>query len=229
MSQPNKVSHKLKDVVRRELALELDKDHQKADWGGRLTDEMLAYAAADAKVLLPLAEALTLKAKEAKLELAADIEGRAFPAVAWMANAGLPFDRKGWTEHLKELEQEKRLLTKELDELAPERPDGKSRNWNSHLQVKEAFELAGLKIPNIQGGERPRPAPSPAGAASAWRGSPSGSTHPCRVRVPTASSFPSPSCGSGAESAPVRCPWPPSTTRSWSSATSATRRRPRRG
>ena len=52
MSRPNKVSHKLKDVVRRELALELDKDHQKADWGGQLTDEMLAYAASDTKVLL---------------------------------------------------------------------------------------------------------------------------------------------------------------------------------
>jgi DNA polymerase-1 len=150
VSRPNRVSHKLKDVVRRELALELDKDHQKADWGGQLTNEMLAYAAADTKVLLPLAEALTLKAKEAKLELAAEIEGRAFSAIAWMANAGLPFDREGWTEHLKELEQEKRLLTKELDELAPERPGGKARNWNSHLQVKEAFELAGVKLPNIQ-------------------------------------------------------------------------------
>ena len=63
MSRPNKVSHKLKDVVRRELALELDKDHQKADWGGQLTDEMLAYAANDTKVLLPLAEALASRAK----------------------------------------------------------------------------------------------------------------------------------------------------------------------
>ena len=70
MSRPNRVSHKLKDVVRREFALELDKDHQKADWGGQLTDEMLAYAATDTKVLLPLAEALASRTKEAKLELA---------------------------------------------------------------------------------------------------------------------------------------------------------------
>ena len=150
MSRPNRVSHKLKDVVRREFALELDKDHQKADWGGQLTDEMLAYAATDTKVLLPLAEALTHKAKEAKLELASEIECRALPAIAWMANAGLPFDRKGWTEHLKGLEKEKRLLAKELDELVPEAPDGKARNWNSHLQVKEAFRLAGVELPNIQ-------------------------------------------------------------------------------
>jgi len=150
MSRPNRVSHKLKDVVRRELAVELDKVHQKADWGGQLTDEMLAYAANDTKVLLPLAEALASRAKEAKLELTAEIERRALPAIAWLANAGLPFDREGWTEHLKGLEKEKRLLTKELDKLVPEAPDGKARNWNSHLQVKEAFGLAGVKLPNIQ-------------------------------------------------------------------------------
>ena len=150
MSRPNKVSHKLEDVVRRELALELDKDHQKADWGGQLTDEMLAYAATDTKVLLPLADTLALKAKEAKLELAAEIECRALAAMTWMANAGLPFDRKGWTEHLKGLAKEKSRLTKELDELVPECPDGKARNWNSHLQVKEALGLAGVELPNIQ-------------------------------------------------------------------------------
>src|SRR5919112_4009756 len=150
MSRPNKVSHKLQDVARRELAVELDKNPQKADWGGQLTDEMLAYAATDTKVLLPLAEALASRTKEAKLELAAEIECRALPAIAWMANAGLPFDRKGWTEHLKGLAKEKSRLTKGLDELVPEAPDGKARNWNSHLQVKEAFRLAGVELPNIQ-------------------------------------------------------------------------------
>src|SRR5215211_3249646 len=125
MNRPNRISHKLKDVVRRELARELDKDHQKADWGGKLTDEMLAYAANDTKVLLPLAEALASRAEEAELELTAEIERRALPAIAWMANAGLPFDRKGWTEHLKGLEKEKSRLTKELNALAPKRPSGK--------------------------------------------------------------------------------------------------------
>ena len=150
MSRPNRVSHKLKDVVRRELALELDKDHQKANWSGQLTDEMLAYAANDTKVLLPLAEVLALKATVAKLELADEIECRALPAIAWMANAGLPFDRKGWTEHLKGLEKEKSLLTKELDGLVPEVPDGKARNWNSPQQVREAFESAGVRLHNVQ-------------------------------------------------------------------------------
>src|SRR5688572_3692915 len=119
MSRPNKVSHKLTDVVRRELALELDKDHQKADWGGQLTGEMLGYAATDAEVLLPLEDALAVRAKVAGLELAAEIECRALPAMTWMANAGLPFGRKGWTEQLEGLAKEKSRPTKELDELAP--------------------------------------------------------------------------------------------------------------
>src|SRR5688500_6034432 len=150
MSRPNRVSHKLKDVVRRELAVELDKDHQKADWGGQLTDEMLAYAATDTKVLLPLADALALKAKEAKLELAAEIECLALPAMTWMANAGLPFDAEGWTRHLEGLKKQKIRLTKQLNELIPERLGGKARNWNSHLQVKEAFGSAVVELPNIQ-------------------------------------------------------------------------------
>jgi DNA polymerase-1 len=150
VSQPNKVSHKLKDVVRRELGLELDKENQKADWSGDLTEEMLAYAATDTKVLLPLADALAPRAKEAKLELTAEIEHRALPAMTWMANAGLPFDRKGWTEHLKRLAKEKSRLTKELDELAPARPGGKIWNWNSHQQAREAFGLAGIELPNTQ-------------------------------------------------------------------------------
>jgi DNA polymerase-1 len=150
MSRPNKVSYKLKDVVRRELGLELDKDQQRADWGGALTAEMLAYAAMDTKVLLPLAEILDTRIKEAGLELAAEIERRALPAMTWMVDAGLPFDADGWREHLEELEDEKHRLTKELDRLAPDRPGDKRWNWNSHVQVKGAFALAGIELPNIQ-------------------------------------------------------------------------------
>jgi DNA polymerase-1 len=126
MSRPNRISHKLKDVVRRDLAVELDKNLQLADWDGQLTDEMLAYAANDTKVLLPLAEVLASRANEAKLELTAEIEHRALPAIAWMANAGLPFDAEGWTRHLEGLEEEKIRLTKQLNNLAPDRPGARS-------------------------------------------------------------------------------------------------------
>ena len=50
---PKNISHKLKDVVQRELSKELDKEQQKADWGEQLTKEMLTYASQDAEVLPP--------------------------------------------------------------------------------------------------------------------------------------------------------------------------------
>jgi DNA polymerase-1 len=150
MSRPNKVSHKLQDVVRRELGAEMSKEHQKADWGGRLTDEMLAYAATDTQVLLLLAETLQKKARDAGLQRVLDIEQRALPAVAWMAGAGLPFDAEGWREHLDELGKEKQRLAEQLDRLVPARPGGKAWNWNSHQQVKGAFASAGVSLPNTQ-------------------------------------------------------------------------------
>ena len=39
--------HGLKDVVQRELGIELDKGLQKADWGGEITLQMLEYAGKD--------------------------------------------------------------------------------------------------------------------------------------------------------------------------------------
>jgi DNA polymerase I len=48
------------------------------------------------------------------------------------------------------LEKEKIRFTKQLNEFAPDRPGGRSWNWNSHLQVREAFGLAGTDLPNTQ-------------------------------------------------------------------------------
>jgi DNA polymerase I len=85
---PKKVSHKLKDVAQRELGEELDKSQQKADWGREVTDEMLAYAAKDARVLLRLHEKLAAKVEAADLNGVMEMEHKALPALAWMANAG---------------------------------------------------------------------------------------------------------------------------------------------
>src|SRR5215211_7400948 len=47
------VSHKLGDVVRRELGVQLDKEHQASGWGGALSPDMLLYAAEDSRPLHP--------------------------------------------------------------------------------------------------------------------------------------------------------------------------------
>src|SRR5215217_4388526 len=147
---PKKISHKLKDVVRRELDEELDKEQQKADWRGQLTDEMLTYAAKDAEVLPPLQETLAAKVEDADLKRVMEIEHRALPALTWMASAGVPFDAEEWRRHLKRLEEEKKRLKLELKRLAPDHPEGKEWNWNSPKQIRKAFGLVGINPPNTK-------------------------------------------------------------------------------
>jgi DNA polymerase I len=145
MSQ-KKISHKLKDVVWRELGEELDKEQQKADWSGELTDEMLPYAAKDAEVLPPLQEKLAAKVEDADLRRVMEIEHRALPAMVWMANAGVPFDAEGWQRYLDQVEKEKNRLGLKLKRLASDHPEGKEWNWNSWQQVLKAFGLLGVAL-----------------------------------------------------------------------------------
>src|SRR5215218_11483175 len=115
---PKKMSHSLKEVVRRELSEELEKEQQKAEWSGELTDEMLLYAAKDAEVLLPLRQKLAAKVEDADLKRVMEIEYRALPAIVWMANAGVPFNAEGWRKYLKQVEEEKNRLGLALKKLA---------------------------------------------------------------------------------------------------------------
>jgi DNA polymerase-1 len=147
---PKKASHKLQDVVQRELGKELDKEQQKADWGRELTDEMFTYAAKDAEVLLPLWEKLAAKMEDADLKRVMEIEHRALPAIVWMANAGVSFDAEGWRRYLGQVEKEKNRLGLDLKRLAPDHPEGKEWNWNSHQQIRKAFGLLGVDLPNTK-------------------------------------------------------------------------------
>ena len=78
----------------------------------------------------------------------AEIERRASPAVAWMQNAGVPFDATGWRDHLERVEADVERLRKELAQLAPVHTEGGEWNWRSPQQVKAALALAGIKLPN---------------------------------------------------------------------------------
>lgn len=143
--------HSLENVAWRELAFKLDKEHQNADWGGEMSAPMLEYAAKDAQILLPLAEVFESKVTGSDLKSVWKIERRAFQAMLWMARAGVPLDAEGWSEHLSSnVETEVNRLKKKLDELDTARPEGRERNWNSPKQVKEAFTLAGVNLPDTK-------------------------------------------------------------------------------
>src|SRR5829696_9208863 len=75
-----RLQHTLEACCKRELNVTLDKSRQTDDWSGELSDEMLAYAAEDARVLLPLYEALEEKLLATGQEWVMEIEEQALLA-----------------------------------------------------------------------------------------------------------------------------------------------------
>src|SRR5215208_4694153 len=72
--QAQSKSHTLDAVAMRELNIELDKEMQKADWGGTVTPEMYEYAKKDAEILVPLAEHLLARLKKKGLMATYELE-----------------------------------------------------------------------------------------------------------------------------------------------------------
>jgi DNA polymerase-1 len=142
--------HKLQQVAKRTVAIELDKAAQKSDWSGVLTDEQLAYAATDAAVLVPLYRRLTEHLKEACLQTVAEIERRCLPAVLWMSRCGVAFDREAWQGLTREAEAQADDLRQQLDALAPSRPEHLEGlapwNWDSPVEVRAAFAALGIAL-----------------------------------------------------------------------------------
>jgi DNA polymerase I-like protein with 3'-5' exonuclease and polymerase domains len=128
----------------------LDKSEQKSDWSGELTDDQLAYAAADVELLAPLLKALAAKVKEAGLVEVAKIEQRCLPAVVWMGRNGVTLDRDAWLSLARAADEEAERVRGELHGAAPPRPGNllfaEMWNWDSSQQAKQALELAGCVV-----------------------------------------------------------------------------------
>jgi DNA polymerase-1 len=149
------VRHGLKDCALRELGMTLGKELQASDWAGPLSSDQLAYAAADAGVLVPLQQALEASLKAAGLSGTAAVESAAVPCVSWMAAAGVPFDPARWRALAREARAEAERLKAELDGIAPERPGslfGEAWNWDSPDQAREALARAGCPIESTADG-----------------------------------------------------------------------------
>jgi DNA polymerase-1 len=147
---PTIKSHKLADCCRRELGEAVDKAEQTSDWSGALTAEQLTYAARDAGVVRRLYDALAAKLAENGLTRAAVIENRAVPAVAWLASAGVGFNKAGWQALADGAQKEVERLTKELDRAAPPRSQGElfgtGWKWDSPQHVAEALRAVGHAV-----------------------------------------------------------------------------------
>lgn len=130
------------------LGQPLAKGEQTSDWSRPdLSPAQLAYAAADAAVLLPVADRLRERlAASADLAATAALEMRAVPAVAWAAPVRV--DAAAWLALADEAAAEAKDLAEEMDEAVP-RPGGMFNtgwNWNSPDQVRDAFAAAGIEL-----------------------------------------------------------------------------------
>jgi DNA polymerase I-like protein with 3'-5' exonuclease and polymerase domains len=161
------VEHDLASVAQRALNVTLDKSHQKEDWAGELTPEMLAYAARDSMFLLPLHIELTRLINEARgLEWVVDIEMRLLKAMVHISNNGLPIDADQWGEYVRVLEEEIERLVDQMDAFVtvpiPEgfikrNKDKEGRedriNWRSGEQGGWALEQLGYVLPSSKKGK----------------------------------------------------------------------------
>src|SRR5262249_20777419 len=82
----------LATLAKRYLGLVLPKEHQRADWSGELTEDMLSYAARDAAPLLSLARKLRTEVEKCAALRVYELMRGAQGAVVDMELAGIGFD-----------------------------------------------------------------------------------------------------------------------------------------
>jgi DNA polymerase-1 len=90
------LSHSLSAVAERYLGRAVDKSERLSDWSAELTESQLAYAAEDARVLVPLRAKLVDEIRRLALIEVAKIEFACAPVVARLENAGIYIDRERW-------------------------------------------------------------------------------------------------------------------------------------
>jgi DNA polymerase-1 len=119
-------------------------DHGTTDWGGVLSEEQLAYAAADVAHLHDLRMALDTEIVRHGLSCVCNTEMELIPVVACMAAAGLPLDTEAIARQIEHAEQLADTACSRL------RAAGGNPvlNPNSPAQVKAALDSAGLSLPN---------------------------------------------------------------------------------
>ena len=139
----------LADVARERLGIELEKDTRAADWGGELSEEMVAYAALDASVLLPLNNALVSELEAMGMSVVMDLEARFTPSMAYCSDNGFALDVEGWRRHADEAVRHLEEARKTCEALAPDPPEeGWTWAWSAsnHRKVGRALETLGANV-----------------------------------------------------------------------------------
>ena len=139
----------LADVAREKLGLEFVKAVREADWGGKLSEEMVAYAASDASVLLSLKDALVSELEALSMGAVVDLEARFTPSMAYCSDNGFALDVEGWRRHADETARCLEEARETCEALAPDPPEG-GWTWawsaSNHRKVGKALEMLGAKV-----------------------------------------------------------------------------------
>ena len=122
---------KLSALAATHLGLEMEKELQKADWSGELSEAQFRYAAFDALVTLRLWPVLEAEIGERRSEQAYALMRDAQPAIVQMQLAGMPFDVVAQRELVERLAVERERLRLALAEVL------NGRNPNSGPQLGE--------------------------------------------------------------------------------------------
>ena len=147
--------HNLAAVADRCLGIKLEKELQKSDWSGTLTEDQIAYSARDTAVLLPLYQVLAEQIHEARMDRVMQIEHDCLPALTWMTCAGVPIDVAGWKAIADRVQSELAGITREMDEIAPPRSgaqmvlpgmDAPGWLWSSPQETLAALRAAGIEL-----------------------------------------------------------------------------------
>ena len=119
-------STSLKDIAKRYLDIELDKDWESYNWENlaltrvEFTKRHLTYASNDVLLLFPIFEKQFAKIKEENLVKTAQLEFAVLPVVAEMEIKGSLIDVAKWRKNLEELKKKRDLLARQIqDEIRP--------------------------------------------------------------------------------------------------------------
>ncbi len=97
----------------------------------RLTDEQIAYAAADAVETMWVADVIRRRVADEGLSRVCELEQRARPFLDHMERAGLPFDWEGWQHRLTEMDDRLRAV---MGTLAERTGGGQASLFSEHLE-----------------------------------------------------------------------------------------------
>ena len=148
--------HGLEPVVARYLGQALDKQAQRSDWTGELSEEQLDYAATDASILLPLQAVQQERLSQSDLLVTAALEFDCIHPLVGLELNGVHVDVVRWRHLIATMREEsarlETLIESELAELGAARSQldlfghPEPINLDSPAQVRQALARIGIEL-----------------------------------------------------------------------------------